>query len=474
MLDQKAHEPFDGAEDGAVNHDRTMAQAVGADVFEFEALRQAEVHLDGAELPRAAERIERHEIELRPVERRFAQTDRVFKAQLRHHLADAGLGGGPERIAARIFLRVVRIAQGNAATGLEAEDRHDFLHEAQAGFELVLELFGRAEDVAVVLGEAAHAHEAVEFARLFLTVNGAELGVALRQVAVAARLRRVGHEVHRAVHGFEQKLPLLDADGFIHALRVVGIVAGGFIEVDGADVRRVEPLVAVVHEFGGDEFFQLCTDDRALGQEQGQAAADGGIDAEEFQLRTQLAMVAPRRFGEGSEMRFQLRRRGERRAVDALELALFLVATMVGAGEGEQFERADLARACDVRARAQVGEIAVGIERDCFAFWDVAEAAELKGLTARRKQRLRLGARHLPAHESLILRDYPRHLRFNGRKVFHREPVGAAEIVIKTGFGGRSDIKESLWIKARYGRAEHMRGGVTEFLDGSYGHENVS
>ena len=115
---------------------------------------------------------------------------------------------------------------------------------------------------------------------MLLAIHGAELGVTLRQIAVAARLRGVGHEVHGAVHRLEQKLAFLDADGLIHALRVVGVVTGGFVEIDRANVWRVEPLVAVVFEFGGDEFFEFGADHRALGQQQRQAAADGCIDAE--------------------------------------------------------------------------------------------------------------------------------------------------------------------------------------------------
>ena len=54
-------------------------------------------------------------------------------------------------------------------------------------------LFG-AEEVRVVLGEAADAGHAAEFAGLFPAIDGAEFGQADRQVAVAvlARWRRCG------------------------------------------------------------------------------------------------------------------------------------------------------------------------------------------------------------------------------------------------------------------------------------------
>ena len=61
--------------------------------------------------------------------------------------------------------------------------------EVEHAQDLVLELVGAAEDVRVVLGEAAHAHEAVQHARALEAVDGAELGVAEGQLAVAAQPR---------------------------------------------------------------------------------------------------------------------------------------------------------------------------------------------------------------------------------------------------------------------------------------------
>ena len=48
------------------------------------------------------------------------------------------------------------------------------------------DLFLGAEEMGVVLGEAADARHAVEFAGLFPAINGAELREAHRQVAIAS------------------------------------------------------------------------------------------------------------------------------------------------------------------------------------------------------------------------------------------------------------------------------------------------
>src|SRR4051794_20110379 len=66
-----------------------------------------------------------------------------------------------------------------------------------------------------------------------------------------------------------------------------------------------------------------------------------------------LGLLAP------PQERVELRLVGEDRAVDPLEHRPLLVATPVRAADGEELERADLARALDVRALAQVGERAV-------------------------------------------------------------------------------------------------------------------
>ena len=62
-----------------------------------------------------------------------------------------------------------------------------------------------AEEVGVVLGEAAHAGHAVEFAGLLPAVDRAELGEAHGQVAVGVRLRGEDLDVVRAVHRLEHE-----------------------------------------------------------------------------------------------------------------------------------------------------------------------------------------------------------------------------------------------------------------------------
>ncbi len=85
---------------------------------------------------------------------------------------------------------------------------HELGH-LDAAAELVRHLLVGAEEVGVVLREAADAGHAVELARLLVAIDGAELGQPHRQVAVAPRLALVDLHVVRAVHRLEQVALLL-------------------------------------------------------------------------------------------------------------------------------------------------------------------------------------------------------------------------------------------------------------------------
>ena len=53
------------------HHQRLVSLAVLGDVLELEPARQREVELDGGKLPRAADRVDKLHVDLRPVERGF-------------------------------------------------------------------------------------------------------------------------------------------------------------------------------------------------------------------------------------------------------------------------------------------------------------------------------------------------------------------------------------------------------------------
>ena len=150
------------------------------------------------------------------------------------------------------------------------------------------------------------------------------------------------------------------------------------------------------------EFLQFFDDRRAARQPKRQTGADIVVEDEKLQFLAELAMVALLRFLEHGEVFVELRLVLEGGAVDALELRVLLVAFVVGAGDVGELERADVSRAHDVRAGAEIDELAVAIERDRFARRNVFDDIELEL------------ARSVRAHLA------PRAVRFSPCRVLHR------------------------------------------------------
>ena len=89
-------------------------------------------------------------------------------------------------------------------------------------------------------------------------------------------------------------------------------------------------------------------------------------------------MIALLRFLQHREVIIEFLLGFERGAVNALELRIFFVALVVGAGHIRELERADVSRAHDVRPGAEIDEIAAAIERDLFVWRNVFDDVELE------------------------------------------------------------------------------------------------
>ena len=87
-------------------------------------------------------------------------------------------------------------------------------------------------------------------------------------------------------------------------------------------------------------------------------------EVEEVELRPEPPVVPALRLLDALEVRLEVVLRVERGAVDPRELRVLLVPAPVGAGEAGQLERLDRLRVLEVRAAAQVGELALRVERD--------------------------------------------------------------------------------------------------------------
>ena len=360
MLDEQAGEAFHGAERRAVDHHGNVRLVVGADIAEAEADRQIVVHLHGAELPFAADDVLDHEVDLGSVEGRLADLLGVVHAEGLDGFAEGCFGFVPVLGRADIFV-AGRIAQREPdAVVIHAEGVEDFFDQIEAAGDFGGDLLRGAEQMGVVLGEAADAGHAAEFAGLLPAIDGAELRESHREIAIGMRVARIDPDVMRAIHRLEQ-VALVGAigkavdqggaggvligelfqdialgDGGVLAFLIVGEMAGGAVEVELADVRREDLRVALLVEFLGDELLKRAADQRALRFPQDEALADHFVDVEQPQLAAEAAVVALFRLLQAGEVFFQQLLAFKGGAVEALELALRFIAQIEGRGDRHQ------------------------------------------------------------------------------------------------------------------------------------------
>ena len=198
---------------------------------------------------------------------------------------------------------------------VEAESFHHRQGEIDAGFHFAFDLRGHAENVRVVLGEAAHAQQAVQHAGALVAIDGAELGEAHGQLAITAQFRFVNENVARAIHRLELVVGLLDFDRAEHILAVKIGVAAGLPQIEQHDVRRVDQLVAAPQQFVAQPVFHELADQAALGMPEDQARAGLVLNAEEIELGAEFAVIAALGFFEAMQIfvEFLLREKAARR-----------------------------------------------------------------------------------------------------------------------------------------------------------------
>ncbi len=113
------------------------------------------------------------------------------------HVHHDALGAIPELVRTDALVRARGELDGNLVEAEVLVDREDQVVDLQA---LGGHLLVGAEDVRVVLREAAHAHQAVEGARRLVAMDRAEFGQADRQLAIGFQPVLEDLHVTRAVH----------------------------------------------------------------------------------------------------------------------------------------------------------------------------------------------------------------------------------------------------------------------------------
>src|SRR5215472_92849 len=323
MLNQNAEEALYGTEQRAVDHERLMPGAVFGDVLQPEARRQVEVELHRRELPGAANRVNQLHVNLRAVKSGFASNRFVGNVHVLHSGSERGGGAMPVFGFSSVIFRMRGIPVGKFNFEfVEAEILHDREREIDAGFDFGFDLRRHAENMRVVLGEAAHAQQAMQHATAFVAIDSAKLGETNGQIPVAVQLGLVNQNVARAIHGLELVVGFFDFDGTEHAVFVKAGVAAGLPEVAAHNVRSVDEVVAALEEFVAEPVFDNFANQAALGMPENESRARFLLDAEEIQLDAELAMIATLGLLEAMQIFVQLFLREESNRIDALELRI--------------------------------------------------------------------------------------------------------------------------------------------------------
>ena len=298
------------------------------------------------------------------------------------------------------------------------------------GHDFRRDLLFRAEHVAVVLGEAAHAHQAVQRARRFVAVALAELAVAQRQVAVRAQARVVDLHVARAVHRL-QRIGTIFRLGREHVFTIIVPVAGLLPQADVDDLRRLDFVVAGGLVGLAHVLLDLLPDGPAFRVPENQARRFV-LEVEQVQLLAQLAVIALLGLLQHVQVLLLVFFLGPGGAVDTLQHLVLRVAAPVRTRQLHQLEDFQLAGRRHVRTAAQVGELAFGVQRHVLVRRDRRDDLGLVVFADRLEVRDGFVARQHLAGDRLVLLGELRHLLLDGLQVVRGERALVREVVVET------------------------------------------
>ena len=373
------------------------------------------------------------EVDLRAVERAIALIDDVVEAAVLESLAQAVRREFPVLIRAHGIIR----ARRELGDVRQTERVVDFIEEVDRVLDLLLDLIRRDEEMRIVLREVADAEQAVELARLLMAMDEAELAEAQRQIAVAVLRGVVDEHAARAVHRLDGVVFTVDLRE-VHVLFVVIPVAGRLPKLAVQDDRRLDLLVAIAAMDIAPVVDELVADDHAVRMEEREARAFL-VQAEEVELLAELAVVALLGLLEHVKVGVEVCLLLEGRAVDALQHLVVLIAAPVSTSDAHELQGLDLARRDDVRASAEIRELALRVHRDLLAFRQVVDELDLVGLAFLLEELQGLFAADLLALELEILLDDLLHLFLDVRKISFRQLAVDVEVIVEAIVDGRSD-----------------------------------
>jgi len=344
----------------------------------------------------------------------------------------------------------------------ETEVSVDLLEHLGEGVALGQDLVFGAEDVAVVLREATHAHDAVQATRRLVAVTLAELAVAQRQVAVAFDALLEDQNVARTVHRLQGVVALFRLGGE-HVLAVLVPVPGFFPQALVDDLRAFDLQIAVVAVDLTHVLLHALPHRPALGVPEHQTRCML-VDVEQVEFTAELAVVAFFGFLQAQQVLLQVFLAGPGGAIHALQHLVLAVATPVGAGHFHEFEVLELAGAGHMRATAEIFKITFAVEADLFTGRNRTNDFGLVMLAQPLEVGHGLVARQHAAHHRFVLGGQLGHALFDRHEVLGRERTAVREIVIKAVVDHRTDGDLRLGEQLLDGIGQQVGGGVTNHL----------
>ena len=151
-------------------------------------------------------------------------------------------------------------------------------------------------------------------------------------------------------------------DGWVLGILIIREVSGSPVKLELSDVRGEDLGVSLFVELGGNETFQLLADDRSVWLPKNQTLSDHFIDVEQPEILPNVPMVSFFRFLQTFEVLLQFVLCCEGGPVDALELLVFGISSMVRTCDLEELESFDLLGVGDVRSCAKIGKFPIPVE----------------------------------------------------------------------------------------------------------------
>ncbi len=221
-----------------------------------------------------------------------------------------------------------------------------------------------------------------------------------------------------------------------------------------SDYRKVSVFLLDLAE----EILQTGAQFRSLGKPQRQTSPHLRGESEKFQFLTYLPVIPLLGLFEKFQIFIEHRFLGECDTVYAGEHLVLLIPPPVCTGDRGEFYGFDDRRVAEMGSAAQIGEIAVRIERDGPVF-EISDKFAFIFVTLFGEGLHRLFLGNFPTHETLLRPGQFHHLVLYLLQVtLHQCHTGNIHIIVETVLDGRSDTEFDTRIQA-FQSLGHQMGG---------------